>query len=360
MDGLSLFVACKPGLEPILAQELVALGVTEPSPVSGGVELVADGAMVMRINLRSGVATHVLVRIGEVEARHFSALVKRVRKLPWTDLLAPRTRTTVRATCRRSKLYHSGAVAQRIEEAVTEALGGPGDPEGPQVELVARMDRDRCTISLDTSGEALHRRGWRLQTAKAPLREDLAHALLLASGWDRQSPLVDPLCGSGTIAIEAVALARGLAPGRLRSFAFEHTRLMDRPSWTTVQNESLARPLPAPIVARDRNPGAVEATRGNASRAGVASDLQIEQADLEHAALPSGATVVTNPPYGQRIAGPNAIQHHLGARITRAGIRRVAVVAPTEDPCRLPGVRLRKALMTDHGGTKVAFFVGND
>ena len=227
----------------------------------------------------------------------------------------------------------------------------------PAVELVARMDRDRCTISIDTSGEALHRRGWRKQTAKAPLREDLAHALLLASGWDRASPLVDPLCGSGTIAIEAVGLARGLAPGRLRSFAFEHTRLMDAASWSAIQAESPPRPLPAPVLARDRNPGAIEATRGNAQRAGVADDLQLEQADLEHEPLPAGATLVTNPPYGQRIAGPTKIQHHLGARITEAGITRVAIVAPTEDPCRLPGVSLRKALMTDHGGTKVAFFV---
>lgn len=359
MDALSLFVACKPGLEALLTRELAGLGAVDPTPVGGGVQLVGDAAMVMRINLRSGIATHVLLRVGEVEARHFSALVKRARKLPWADLLGARTRRTVRATCKRSKLYHSGGVAQRIEAAVTEALGDAGDPDGPTVELVARMDRDRCTISLDTSGEALHRRGWRLQTAKAPLREDLAYALLLASGWDQQSPLADPLCGSGTIAIEAVGLARQLAPGRLRRFAFEHTRLMDTATWAAVQAELQPRPLPALVVARDRNPGAIEATRGNAERAGVADDLRIVQAELEHEPLPSGATLVTNPPYGQRVAGPHAIQRHLGARITEAGITRVAIVAPAEDPIRLPGVALRKALMTDHGGTKVAFLLSD-
>ena len=361
VDGYTLFVACKPGLEELLAAELSELGVTVGSPTAGGVELVGDAASVMRINLSSGIATHVLLRVGEVEARHFSALVKRAKRLPWSELLPAATHRTVRATCKRSKLYHSGAVAQRIEQAVDEALGSPGDSDGPAVELVARMDRDRCTISIDTSGEALHRRGWRKQTAKAPLREDLAHALLLASGWDRESVLVDPLCGSGTIAIEAVGLARRLAPGRLRGFAFEHTRLMDQASWSAIvkEAEARARPLPASILARDRNAGALEATRGNAKRAGVDDDLQIVEADLEHEALPTGAALVTNPPYGQRIRGPRPVQQHLGARITEAEISRVAVVAPTEDPCRLPGVPLHKMLMTDHGGTKVAFFVAN-
>ena len=333
----------------------------DASPVAGGAELVGDAATIMRINLGSGVATHVLLRVGDVEARHFSALVKRTRRLPWGALLPSGTRWTVRATCRRSKLYHSGAVAQRIDEAVAEALGGRGDDDGPEVELVARMDRDRCTISLDTSGESLHRRGWRQQTAKAPLREDLAHALLLASGWDASSPLIDPLCGSGTIAIEAVGLARRLAPGRLRGFAFEHTRLIGHASWPAIQAElgALVRELPAPIVARDRNAGAIEATRGNATRAGVADDLRIEQADLDEP-LPAldNATLVTNPPYGQRIAGARAIQQRIGTRITETGITRVALVAPADEPCRLPGIRLRKKLMTDHGGTKVAFFVG--
>jgi putative N6-adenine-specific DNA methylase len=168
-----------------------------------------------------------------------------------------------------------------------------------------RVFRDRFTISADSSGALLHQRGYRLATAKAPLRETLAAAMLLGADWDPARPLVDPFCGSGTIPIEAALLARRIPPGRHRSFAFMHWPGFDGAAWQELLERADAEMLPrapAPILGADRDAGAIRASRANAERASVAGDITFQQAPLSSLQPPDGpGLLVTNPPYGVRV-----------------------------------------------------------
>jgi putative N6-adenine-specific DNA methylase len=181
----------------------------------------------------------------------------------------------------------------------------PADEESadpPQLVLV-RLREDECTVSIDSSGELLHRRGYRLATAKAPLRETLAAAMLLASGWDRTSPLVDPFCGSGTIPIEAAMLALGIPPGAHRNFAFMKWPGFNEKAWGEISNQPSAVSDIPPILASDRDAGAIQMAIANAERAGVAEHIRFIQRAVSDLQAPTGpGWVVTNPPYGVRVS----------------------------------------------------------
>src|SRR5258707_5573472 len=222
-----LFVVCAPGLEPVASSELRELGL-QGRTLSGGIELDGQLPEAMRLNLWLRTASRVLVRLGEpFRATSFAELVRKASSLPWEKLVRKDMRAAFRVTCRKSRLYHSDAVAERLHAALEAQVGFPvplakaeGDdaPEDAQL-FLARFERDVCTVSADTSGALLHQRGWRGPQAKAPLRETLAAAMLLAAGFLGDEPLCDPLCGSGTIAIEAALIAMGRAPGIGRAFA---------------------------------------------------------------------------------------------------------------------------------------------
>ncbi len=358
---LDLFVACAPGLEPLLAQELAALGLDGLRTDPGGVSLRAEASAVSAICVRSGLANHLRLRVGEpFEVRHFDKLRKHVAGLPWKELLRPGTQVTVNAVCRKSRLYHSGGVAQRVQAGIVKAIGEPREGT-PQLEVAVRIVGDLCTVSLDLSGEALHRRGWRQQTAKAPLREDLARALITVSGWAPHQPLFDPMMGAGTIVIEAATMARRIAPGIGRRFAFEatkieHTKIEDT---RAAARAEVLPATPAPLVGRDHIEGALEAAAGNAERAGVLQDVTLSVAELAHQwpAL-DGALVVTNPPYGLRVGTASGI-HSLYAQLGEAALsRRWPLTMIIADPrfVRSTGASLQPKLTTDHGGLKVCFY----
>jgi putative N6-adenine-specific DNA methylase len=227
------------------------------------------------------------------------------------------------------------------------------------------MQDNRCTISLDSSGAPLHRRGWRLEPGRAPLREDLARALLIASDWDRNSPLLDPMMGSGTILIEAAALARGLAPGRMRTFAFEQFAMHDADLLSAVKSAAAqsARPdLPFRIFGSDRDSGALRMTVANAERAGVRADLEVREAQLStaHEVLTSPAergALVTNPPYGMRLDNPAALvklYRALGDLARRLPPTfRVAIAAADRRLALRTGLPLESAFLADSGGLKI-------
>jgi putative N6-adenine-specific DNA methylase len=222
-------------------------------------------------------------------------------------------------------------------------------------------------MSVDTSGEPLHRRGHRQQTGKAPLRETLAAALLQASGWDAASPLIDPFCGAGTIPIEAALLARQRAPGRTRRFAFESWRDFDAPAWQRLLAVADARgaavaQLP-PILASDRDAGAVAATRANAERAGIAGDLEISQRALSALAPPPGpGWIVTNPPYGVRLGSSGDLRnlHAAFGRLLRerCGGWQVALLAPNARLAAAAGLPLEPQRELLHGGLRLALLTG--
>jgi putative N6-adenine-specific DNA methylase len=359
---LNLFVACAPGLEPLLARELTDLGLAEVASEPGGAMVRASAPAISQICLHSGLANHLRLRVGEPFAvRHFDKLVRKVSALPWGELLRPGTRVSAHAVCRKSRLYHSGGVAQRVVQGIAKAIGEPNDGS-PEVTVAVRIVRDTCTISLDLSGDALHRRGWRQQTAKAPLREDLARALLVVSGWTPDRPLLDPMMGSGTLVLEAATIARRIAPGLHRTFAFEHTKLDAHADLEVAREAARARVLPrapAPLVGRDHKQGALDAAAGNAARAGVEHDVTLSLGKVEEPwpAL-EGAHVVCNPPYGLRIgsvASVHAVYTALGEGARGIGAALTVVIADRRF-VRSTGMPLQPKLTTDHGGIKISLY----
>ncbi len=323
-----LFAVSAPGLETFIRQELLSLGLrlqtngttswsanaraNKSEDESGGVAFEGDLRSIYQANLWLRTASRVLVRFGDFYAAAFSELEKKASRLPWEVYLEPGRPVAFRVTCHKSRLYHSDAVARILVKAIGERIGRL--PElvkfdenitgaNPQL-IIVRLLHDHCTISIDSSGAGLHRRGYRLATAKAPLRETLAAGMLMASGWDGLSTLLDPFCGSGTIPIEAALMNRRVPPGGGRRFAFWDWPGFDHLLWETLMAESKNKIVNqiAPISASDRDAGAVEMARSNAERAGVADCIEFSCRAIS-AIEPSGrGWVVTNPPYGVRIS----------------------------------------------------------
>jgi len=321
-----LFAVSAPGLEPFTARELQQNGLlagslgngtehkaqTSAGIEPGGIEFNGERHDIYRANLRLRTANRVLVRLGEFYAAAFSELRKKAGRLEWERYLAPGQTISLRVTCHKSRLYHSDAVAERIAGAIGDRLGQPPVVEKfdekretglPQL-VVARISHDRCTISIDSSGELLHRRGYRLETAKAPLRETLAAGMLLAAGWDTASPLLDPFCGSGTIPIEAALIACNIAPGKKRRFAFMDWPDFDPGMWAGLLAESQCqeRSEAPQIVASDRDAGAIRVAQANAERAGVGGAIELAVQAVSAIEPPGTGWVVTNPPYGLRVS----------------------------------------------------------
>jgi putative N6-adenine-specific DNA methylase len=322
---LSAFAVTAPGLEPLCATELTALGLggaVEP----GGVSWSGTLDTVARANLWLRTASRVLVRVAQFRATSFFELERHARRIPWPRFVAAGAAVEFRVTCRKSRLYHSDAVAQRLAESVERAVSGArivrptgtaGDDEPPVAErrqlFVARFDHDRCTVSADSSGERLHMRGYRQQLAKAPLRETLAAAVLLGADWSGEIPLVDPMCGSGTIPIEAARIARRIAPGRDRPFAFLAWPEVDRRQWVSRVTEARDGELGGTrvrIEGYDRDGGAITAARANAERAGVASDIEFGVQPLSALKnAPAAGLIAVNPPYGIRIGEADRLRN---------------------------------------------------
>jgi len=323
-----LFAVSAPGLEPYTAVELRQLGLLpadmETAPpskhkkkkpavkYSGGVAFSGDLEAIYQANLCLRTASRVLVRLGEFNAAAFSELRKKASRLLWERYVKPGQPVALRVSCRKSRLYHSSAVAERVAGAIGDRLGQPppvgkfddqGTDQLPQL-IIVRLVRDRCTISLDTSGALLHRRGYRLETAKAPIRETLAAGMLLASGWDAASPLLDPFCGSGTIPIEAALKARGISPGSQRHFSFMDWHNFNAQMWEKVlEKEKLHTRSRIPkIIASDRDAGAIRIASANAERAGVANDIEFSCRAVSAIEPHGSGWVVTNPPYGMRVS----------------------------------------------------------
>lgn len=360
----TVFVACPPGHEPALAAELAGLN-CPGQPIPGGVTLTGRLRDVYAINLHSRLASRVLVRVGVFMAREFWQLHKHAARLPWEQFVRPGQPVAVRATSHHARLFHSGAVAERVARAIGDRLGQPaplaqpGDDETdqPPATIIARLVNNECTLSMDSSGALLHRRGWRQAAAKAPLRETLAAWALWQSGWDGVSPLIDPFCGSGTIVIEAAQWARGLAAGGRRAFAFEQWPLFDAALWKYLRRpRPLAGPTPL-ILAYDRDAGAIAAARANADRAGVADLIQFACQPISALSAPTAPPgwVVTNPPYGQRLGHDvRAVYARLG-QVTRLNLPgwRVAALCPTPALARAAGWDWASGAPASNGGLQV-------
>ena len=358
-----IFLACAPGLEPVLRDEAAAAGFAAATLQRGGVTIAGGWPEVWRANLVLRGATRVLARIGSFRALHLAQLDKRARKFPWADTLRPGCTIRVEATCSRSRIYHAGAATQRVETALREAFGATIAADAP-LTLKVRIDDDLVTLSLDTSGESLHKRGHKAAVSKAPLRETLAALFLRAAGFRGEGPVVDPMCGSGTFALEAAEIAAGLWPGRDRAFAFETLASFDAAAFATLRASAPAPRLgPVTGYGFDRDPGAIRAATDNAARAGVADRTAFRQQVLSDLTPPDGppGLVIVNPPYGARIGEKSDLFPLYGTLgkvlLTRFSGWRAAIVTTEGGLARATGLPLLPpGPVVDHGGLKVRLY----
>jgi putative N6-adenine-specific DNA methylase len=358
-----IFLAAAPGLEDILCAEATERGFAGAAAVPGGVTFRGGWPAVWRANLEIRGASHVLARIGAFRSPHLAQLDKRARRLPWADFLRPDAPFRVEATCRNSRIYHSGAAAQRIERAIADELGARPD-DAADLCIKARIEDDLCTLSIDTSGEPLHKRGHKEAVNRAPMRESLASLFLRQCGYAGGEPVLDPMCGSGTFVIEAAEIAAGLAPGRTRRFAFEQLATFDEAAWQKLRQAGPARPAPAfRFHGRDRDAGAIAMARANADRAGVGAITEFGQhaiSDLQRPDSPPGLVIV-NPPYGGRLGDRKQLQplyRALGQTlISRFAGWRVGLITNDATLARATGLPFGKtAAPVSHGGLRVTLF----
>lgn len=307
------FATCARGLEPVLARELTDLGATEVDPGRGGVAFQGDAALLYRANLWLRTAVRVLQPILDADVRSPDELYDAVRTLNWADWLTPGHTLAVDCNVRDSAITHSQYAARRVKDAICDqfrertGVRPSVDTERPMVGLNLHVFRDHATLSLDSSWDSLHKRGYRPIQTKAPLNEALAAGLLLESGWDPTTPLVDPLCGSGTFCIEGAWIALNRPPGLTRKwFGFQGWPSFDRPLWNAIRDDArtgVRKDLLAAIRGSDVRKDAVEFARTNARAAGVGHLLAFDRLDVKKATPPDGPAggVICNPPYGERI-----------------------------------------------------------
>lgn len=357
-EPFEIYLVATPGLEAPLAAELRSLGWT-PEAQAGGLTIRGNWHDVWRANLMLRGATRVLARIGSFRALHLAQLDKRARKFPWGEVLRPEHPLRVEATCRASRIYHAGAAKQRIERALREELGAEITPDATMVVKV-RIEDDLVTISLDTTGESLHKRGHKEAVAKAPMRETMAAMFLREMGYDGTQPVLDPMCGSGTFVIEAAEIAAGLAPGRTRGFAFEQLAGFEPVAWDAMRKAVTSDEPIAQFFGSDRDAGAVRMSLANAERAGVAEFTRFDRrpiSDLEPPDCASGIIIV-NPPYGARIGnkGPLYGLHAAMGETFRERFKgwRVGIITSDAGLAKATGLAWQPpGPVVAHGGLKI-------
>ncbi|MDE1899314.1 MAG: 23S rRNA (guanine(2445)-N(2))/(guanine(2069)-N(7))-methyltransferase, partial [Xanthomonadaceae bacterium] len=337
----ALFATCPKGLEYLLRDELAALGAGTAREALAGVHFEGDLELAYRACLHSRLASRVLLPLARFDAADAEALYRGVAAIDWERHLAPDGSLAVDAVVAQSAINHSGFAAQRVKDAVVDQLRERCGMrpsvvlERPQLRLHLHLRRDRAELALDLSGEPLHRRGWRVDQGAAPLKENLAAAMLLRAGWPALyadgGALVDPLCGGGTLLIEAALMAAGVAAGLRRDYyGFLGWRGHDAALWarlhaqaTAQAHDGLAALRPA-FFGRDQDPGAIAIARRNAQAAAVAGFVHLERGDIAHLAPPAGCArglLIGNPPYGERLGERDevvALYRTLGERL-RAG-----------------------------------------
>lgn len=309
-DEISLVANAAFGLERIVVRELADLGYTASKVEDGRVHFRGPLSAICRTNLWLRCAERVQVVIGEYPARDFDELFDGVKELPWEQWLPVDAKFPVNANCVRSEIRSPMNVQKMVKRAIVERLRKvylrhkfPED--GVEFAVDCNIIRDKVLLTLDTSGDGLHKRGYRQFVGAAPLRETVAAALVKLSYWQSGRLLVDPFCGSGTIPIEAALIGRNFAPGLNRSFAAENWPQLPGKLWTQALQEARdlkGPPLPMQIIARDRDPKVLRIAKKNAKEAGVFSEIAFEAKDF--IAFPTNrdyGCTICNPPYGERI-----------------------------------------------------------
>lgn len=317
MTTYSLFVTCPRGLEAPLSQELEQLKCQDIRAVDGGVACKGGMEQVYRINLHSRTASRVLLRLTKSGYRSEQDIYKAAKNIRWTDWFDLEQTFKVKVEGKRAQVKSLDFVGLKIKDAVCDVFRDACDARPsvgkirPDIRIHAFIDERDIQIFIDTSGEALFKRGYRQDTGEAPMRENLAAGLLLLAGYDGTQPFQDPFCGSGTIVIEAAWIATRRAPGLMRRFGFEKLKNFDAALWKKLQHEAeiQIRPAPAPISGSDNDRYMIRAAVANAQAAEVDTFIRFEVKDAQDT-RPNGegGILISNPPYGVRLAEIQALQ----------------------------------------------------
>ena len=316
MNSYPLFVSCPRGLEAVLEQELSALGAEKTAALDGGVRCRGSLQTVYRINLHARTAGRVLLQLAAGGYRSEHDVYRLARETDWPAWFDVGQTFKVQIEGKRPRVKSLEFTALKVKDALCDrfrdATGSrPSVDKGaPDVRVHVFLDEAQALLFVDTSGEALFKRGYRREAGAAPLRENLAAGLLLLAGYDGSQPFQDPFCGSGTIAIEAAWIAQNHAPGLLRRFAFERLRGFDSALWQRLQTEAqdAVRPAPAPIAASDIDQQAVRHALANIEAAQLSDVIAVRRGDaLAQRPNGDGGLMLSNPPYGVRLAEIQAL-----------------------------------------------------
>lgn len=301
------------GLEPLLAAELKELGAEKVEPVNRGVTFYGRRAMMYKVNLASRLALRVLVPVLEFEINNIEGLYRRVKRFEWENFMSNKMDFAIDSVVHSRFFNNNFFASQKVKDAIVDrfrertSLRPSVNRENPDLLINLHISDRRVSISLDSSGGSLHKRGYRQGNFEAPLNEVLAAGMIIASGWKGQTPFLDPMCGSGTLAIEAALIAANIPPGIFKEkYGFEEWKDFDPELFEHVaKNLSGEREVKVPIIARDIDPAAVKMTRDQVKSMDLSHLITVEVLDFEDSENSEGLTIVTNPPYGERLKTEN-------------------------------------------------------
>jgi putative N6-adenine-specific DNA methylase len=312
------FAPCPRGLEGVLETELQSFGVPTTTKTEGGVGFNASWSTMYRVNLNTHIASRVLWEVGQSAYKTERDVYHAAYGLAWPEWFTPAQTIKVKVSARRCPLPSLDFLTLRIKDAICDKFakakqGRPSvDTERPDIKLDAFLDQSTVTFYVDTSGEPLFKRGHRIGSVEAPLRENLAAGILRLAGWTANDVLLDPMCGSGTIPLEAAFMARQIAPGTSRNFGFERLLLHDAHQWDHLREAALAKQVaqvPSTIYASDRDPAMVKVAQRMFQGAGVAIDVRLKQSDILDLEAPADKGVmIINPPYGVRLSRSDELE----------------------------------------------------
>lgn len=364
MARIQYLATAAKGTEDLLVEELEDLGAEEVTPDRGLVRFRGDVEMGWKANLWLRTAMRVLKPIADFPCSSPEALYDGMRTIRWTEHITPQTTIAVEGSVKDSAMTHSHFAALKAKDAIVDLLrdelgARPSvDTDDPAVPVVVRIDKDHAWVSLNLSGEALFKRGYRVRATSAPIKETLAAALVMSTTWGGRRPFMDPMCGSGTIAIEAALIAARRAPGRSRNFAFQRWPSFGQAQlkrWKEILAEADEEALdrsPGPILAADVDGGAIEAAQANAQAAKVFDSIRFMRRDVRSTTpmMPPGL-IVMNPPYGERIGGRGEdlgqLYAGMGARFKELKGHDIYILAASEDEAFTKNIGMDPVESTD-------------
>ena len=332
------------GLEPVLAKELTQLGANDVQIGRRMVSFTGDKELMYRANFQLHTAIKILKPIYRFKASSADDVYDAVMQLDWTQYLSGESTFAVDSVVFSEEFRHSKFVSYKVKDAIVDQLRERTGKRpnisvsNPDLQLHIHIAEDQCTLCLDSSGESLHRRGYRQQSVEAPLNEVLAAGIIMMTGWKGETDFIDPMCGSGTLLIEAALIARNMAPGLFRKeYAFEKWPDFDADLFDRIYNDdSQERPFSHHVYGYDVDMKAVNTARQNVKSAGLTDCITIEQQDFKDFTQPAGkAIIVTNPPYGERISTPNLLDTYrmIGERLKHQFIGNDAWILSYREEC---------------------------